>query len=257
MGNSFNLAPDHLPSSLTHLTFGYEFNQPVDRLPSSLTHLTFGNYFKQSVNSLPSTLTHLTFGHCFNGSVDNLPCNLHSLHLGALFDQPLNNLPQLTRLSLHGIRFSHSFQSLPTSITYFNFGLIIEDEDNIAHPQPSQQPDFPLLPALRHFHFRTRNDTVQTLRVPEGTNEVTFQTTADTDEWETQAFLVNVDFEKRTIFVSNYLPVLLFFCAYLSFSFFLLFCFPFLLLLSYISLTCEFKNAARLAYLNEGRWKQK
>ena len=38
MYSIFNKSVDNLPSSLTHLTFGYRFDQKVDNLPSSLTH---------------------------------------------------------------------------------------------------------------------------------------------------------------------------------------------------------------------------
>ena len=70
---SFNKLVDNLPSSITHLTFGYWFNQSVDNLPKNLTHLTFGLLFNQKVDNLPQNLMHLTFGQSFNQKVDNLP----------------------------------------------------------------------------------------------------------------------------------------------------------------------------------------
>jgi hypothetical protein len=68
----FNQSVVNLPSTITHLTFGYNFNQSVDNLPSTIIHLTFGYYFNQSVDNLPSTITHLTFGYWFNQSLNNL-----------------------------------------------------------------------------------------------------------------------------------------------------------------------------------------
>ena len=52
----FNKSINHLPKSLTHLTFNDEFNKNVDDLPKSLTHLTFGIRFNQTVNNLPQSL---------------------------------------------------------------------------------------------------------------------------------------------------------------------------------------------------------
>eukprot|EP01112_Ceratiomyxa_fruticulosa_P015379 TRINITY_DN4513_c0_g1_i4.p1 TRINITY_DN4513_c0_g1~~TRINITY_DN4513_c0_g1_i4.p1 ORF type:complete len:166 (-),score=21.10 TRINITY_DN4513_c0_g1_i4:154-651(-) len=60
---------DYLPylNKMKFLTFGGGFNKPLNGLlPSTLTHLTFGYHFNKSVNSLPASLTHLTLGSNFN-----------------------------------------------------------------------------------------------------------------------------------------------------------------------------------------------
>lgn len=59
--SKFNKSVDSLPSSLTHLTFGYYFDQLVDKLPSSITHLTFG---LQEINIYEKTKDHIKKPFC-------------------------------------------------------------------------------------------------------------------------------------------------------------------------------------------------
>ena len=75
----FNQEVNHLPSSITHLTFGKSFNKEVNNLPYSITHLTFGETFNQKIDYLPSSITHLTFGKLFNQEVNNLPPSITHL----------------------------------------------------------------------------------------------------------------------------------------------------------------------------------
>ena len=59
--STFNNIVSGIPSSITHLVFGYEFNQVVWNLPTKLTRLEFGFKFNQQVSRLPLTLTYLKF----------------------------------------------------------------------------------------------------------------------------------------------------------------------------------------------------
>jgi hypothetical protein len=68
-----NFNPEHfsIPTSVTHLKFGWGFDQPLVNgiIPESVTHLTFGWawFDKNLVNgSIPNSVTHLTFGWEFN-----------------------------------------------------------------------------------------------------------------------------------------------------------------------------------------------
>ena len=61
----------NIPSSVTHLTFGYFFNQDIKGcIPSSVTHLTFGWKINQDIKEcIPSSVTHLTFGFEINQDI--------------------------------------------------------------------------------------------------------------------------------------------------------------------------------------------
>lgn len=132
MGHEFNQKVNNLPSSLTHLIFGYCFNQEVNNLPSSLTHLVLGHCFNEPVDSLPSTLLFLAFpkeepyicGKCnFNHKLDKHPVSLTHLSLSDNFNSYFHFPPFLTRLQLPRT-CSPLLQSLPSSITHlFAFDL--------------------------------------------------------------------------------------------------------------------------------------
>ena len=94
-GLLFNKPIEHLPDSLTHLTFGWYFNKSV-LLPNSLIDLIFGNFFNQSV-LLPNSLIYLTFGWHFNQSV-LLPNSLTHLTFGYAFDKNIRLPTFLTHL---------------------------------------------------------------------------------------------------------------------------------------------------------------
>ena len=81
-GEGLDMSGNTLPSTLTHLKFGYYFNQNIENiLPPNLKQLTFGYTFNQPVkNLLPNGLTHLTFGTMFNQDIHNgLPSSLKFL----------------------------------------------------------------------------------------------------------------------------------------------------------------------------------
>ena len=101
-GSKFNQKINNLPTSLTHLRFGFYFNQKVNNLPQNLTHLTFGNRFNQEVNNLPQNLRYLTFGYYFNQFVDYLPSNIVEITFCYEFNQKIENLP----ISIQKIIFS-------------------------------------------------------------------------------------------------------------------------------------------------------
>jgi surface protein len=137
---------NHLPDSVTHLTFGRQFNQPiaVDVLPLGLTHLTFGADFNQPIgeNVLPKTLTHLTFGYWskFNKPIGQnvlpqtlthlmfgLPFRRGLVYNGSLFNQSIeeNVLPDgLKHLGFNGY-FNKELKEnvLPAGLTHLTFGV--------------------------------------------------------------------------------------------------------------------------------------
>ena len=75
-----DLFDKYLNNDFKNLTYkDSNFNQSVDNLPSSITHLTFGFHFNQKVENLPSSITHLTFWYCFNQEVNNFPKELKKI----------------------------------------------------------------------------------------------------------------------------------------------------------------------------------
>jgi len=92
----------HLPASVRHLYC--MFNQSIDdvQLPSSITHLRFGFYFNQPIEKvqLPSSLTVLTFGFSFNQPIEELalPSSLTCLMLGNYYRRPIEKLARPSSL---------------------------------------------------------------------------------------------------------------------------------------------------------------
>jgi len=85
-----------IPPSVTHLTFGYHFNQSIENsIPPSVTHLTFGCHFDHPINDyIPTSVTHLTFGDRFNQQIKNcIPSSVTHLTFGDQFDQPIRDIP--------------------------------------------------------------------------------------------------------------------------------------------------------------------
>eukprot|EP01112_Ceratiomyxa_fruticulosa_P016322 TRINITY_DN4912_c0_g1_i2.p1 TRINITY_DN4912_c0_g1~~TRINITY_DN4912_c0_g1_i2.p1 ORF type:complete len:213 (-),score=24.17 TRINITY_DN4912_c0_g1_i2:200-838(-) len=99
--NYFNQKIESLPTTLTHLNFGWAYDKSVNNiLPPSLTHLSFGHYYNRPISAFPHTLIHLKFSYYFNHPLPPLPPNLVFLELGERFRQPLKNLPpKLKQLS--------------------------------------------------------------------------------------------------------------------------------------------------------------
>ncbi len=119
--NTFDNDISNLPSTLTHLTFGYWFNQDVSKLPQSLTHLTFDHWFNQDVSKLPQSLTHLTVGDNFNQYVSNLPPTLTHLTLGWRYVQQYDIPSNIKYLKLN-CNNSYIINSLPNSIVELKLG---------------------------------------------------------------------------------------------------------------------------------------
>lgn len=91
--SKFSKSVDLLPTTLTHIKFGYSFDNPVDNLPYNLEWLEFGHSFNQQVNMLPHTITYLVFGDLFNQQVDDLPNLIEYISFGKNFNKSLNCLP--------------------------------------------------------------------------------------------------------------------------------------------------------------------
>jgi hypothetical protein len=149
----------NLPSSITHLSFGYYFNQPVDtqeilstdnisglkqslshsiatdcahhkfteskfigcNLPSSITHLSFGKNFNQPIDNLNDAISHLSFGKKFNHQIENLPDTITYLYLSECFNQPINKLPKELLNLILGSEFNQKIDALPNKIETIKF----------------------------------------------------------------------------------------------------------------------------------------
>ncbi len=114
--NIFNKNVNNLPTTLTHLVFGYKFNCNVDTLLSNLTLINFGWCFNKDVSKLPHSITHLTFGFRFNQDISNLPQNLTHLSLGRIFNQQCNIPLNIKYLKLACDNL-YAIDSLPNSVT--------------------------------------------------------------------------------------------------------------------------------------------
>jgi hypothetical protein len=71
------------------------FYQPVNHLPNSITHLTFGDVFNKSVENLPKSIIRLTFYSNYQ-HFNSIPPYVFSIKI--LFDEEdefekINNLP--------------------------------------------------------------------------------------------------------------------------------------------------------------------
>uniref|UniRef100_A0A6C0CB88 Uncharacterized protein n=1 Tax=viral metagenome TaxID=1070528 RepID=A0A6C0CB88_9ZZZZ len=115
-----------IPSSVTHLMFGYSFDQSIrDCIPSSVTHLSFSFYFDQPIKiRIPSSVTHLRFGYCFNHSIkDIIPSSVTHLLLGATFNQSIKGSisSSITHLTFDA-GFNKSIEDyIPSSVTHLTF----------------------------------------------------------------------------------------------------------------------------------------
>jgi FNIP Repeat len=138
---------DHLPPSLTHISFGIHFNQSIDNLPTSLLSLEFllVGIFNQPVDHLPNSLTELSFNKSFNQPVDHLPSSLRKITFGRQFDQPIDYFPQsLTHLNFDHGGFDREVDYLPSSLTYLSVGYSFN------------QPVDYLPPSITHLHLGVR-----------------------------------------------------------------------------------------------------
>jgi len=121
---------DHIPSSVTHLQFGYNFNGRIDNcIPSGITHLTFGWNFNQPIKDcIPSSVTHLIFGFCFNQPIDDcIPPSVTHLKFGTWFNPKDKCIPfGVTHLTF-GNYFNRPIDGcIPSSVTH----LILDEGFN-------------------------------------------------------------------------------------------------------------------------------
>lgn len=107
-----------IPSTITHLTFGFKFNQYINRskiliyttdgfenvirdaIPSSVTHLIFGERFNQEIiNSIPSSVTHLTLGINYYKfiSSNTIPPSVTHLTLKNTSKKAINFIPNTVK----------------------------------------------------------------------------------------------------------------------------------------------------------------
>jgi hypothetical protein len=118
---------DIIPSSVTHLTFGYCFNQKVEALDlKNMTHLTFGDLFNQSVEALDlKVVTDLTFGCHFNQRVETLDLkSVAHLTFEYFFNQRVEtlDLKSVTHLTF-GCYFNQIVETLDLKgVTHLTFG---------------------------------------------------------------------------------------------------------------------------------------
>ena len=134
-GYIFDQPVDNLPNGLVYLKLGDNFNKPIKKLPVSLKQLELGHYFNHPVNELPSGLTHLTFGFCFNQMIPKLPKSLTHLTLGTNFNVRINKLPHgLTHLIfVKNSKFKKDLNDLPDSLLYLELG---EAHTKLEHNLP-------------------------------------------------------------------------------------------------------------------------
>lgn len=142
-----------LPSSITHLTFGYWFNRPIYELPISIKYLKFGSKFNQPIFQLPKSVKHIQFGYEFNQSLKNLPVSITHLTVGWLFDKFMDIPSSISHLTVddHNINYripntithlkccstENIYIRVPSSVTHLtidNYGKIIgEIPDTVTH----------------------------------------------------------------------------------------------------------------------------
>lgn len=86
---------EHIPSSVTHISFA-DFNRPIDSIiPQSVTHLSFGNRFNHQIMSL--SVTHLTLGRDFDSTIADLPL-LVELIIPKSYDLRNARIPTSTKI---------------------------------------------------------------------------------------------------------------------------------------------------------------
>ncbi len=135
--SKFNKSVDLLPSTLTHIKFGYSFDKEVNNLPYHLEWLEFGNNFNQYVDNLPSTIKYLVFGNEFNCPVDNLPQFIEYLSFGNKFNYPIDCLPNSINFINIGdnkntnikSKFSQKTNNLPSELN--NFVIYLSNGKNV------------------------------------------------------------------------------------------------------------------------------
>lgn len=123
--DSFNRSVDNIPSTVTHLIFGFHFNQYINGcIPTSVTHLIFGNNFNKSIfDCIPSSITYLKFGYSFNRPIENcIPPSVTHLMFGGMFNYLIKGLPSSITYLEFGDRFDQSIKELPSLITHLTLG---------------------------------------------------------------------------------------------------------------------------------------
>jgi len=115
----------HIPSTVTHLTFGFFFDHKIANLiPDSVTHLTFGRKYSSPVgNHIPTSVTHLVFGNNYCKSIDDLPDSIVELELNGRFNKVIKRLPRSLKKLVLGDFFNKSIKNiLPPSLTHLTIG---------------------------------------------------------------------------------------------------------------------------------------
>uniref|UniRef100_A0A6C0CAA4 F-box and FNIP repeat-containing protein n=1 Tax=viral metagenome TaxID=1070528 RepID=A0A6C0CAA4_9ZZZZ len=114
-----------IPSTVTHLRFGYQFNLDiVDRIPSSVRFLSIGPPFDKSIKHLPTSVTYLTINTLHSEPVSTIPSSITHLTLGPDFNQSIKNRipPSVTHLTF-GRSFNQQIKNyIPNSVTHLIFG---------------------------------------------------------------------------------------------------------------------------------------
>jgi hypothetical protein len=127
-GNYFNQPVNNLPSTITHLQFGWKFNQPVNNLPSSITHLKFKYDFNQQIDNLPNSLISLSLRGDFNQQINHLPDSLKFLNICSDFDQSVNHLPK--NLECLGFDSVIPMNDIPSHISTIKIIFYPGEQDN-------------------------------------------------------------------------------------------------------------------------------
>ncbi len=117
-----------IPSTVTHITFGFNFNKCIDNLPDSIIWLELGYYFDQHIKKLPLRLQYLKFGAYYNHPDKIFPNTLKYLELGSHFSQCLKGLiPNSVQYLVIGHFFAHLIKHLPASLTHLELHCVQTD----------------------------------------------------------------------------------------------------------------------------------
>ena len=149
-----------LPTTITHLTFGYYFDQPLDDLPNSITHLTLGDCFNEKLDHLPDSVkypiftlvlillldclhffiiklitiidstTYLNLGASFNQEVDHLPKSLVHLVFGRIFNRRVYFSPLLFPFFIYS---NISFIFVASVVNFVIFGQVDHLPGSLEH----------------------------------------------------------------------------------------------------------------------------
>lgn len=156
------MRPDHLPSTLTSLSFDTTFSNGLSSscLHSSLTFLSFGRYFNQPLKGTFHRLTHLFLNDDYprpiifppnliqlkfgkqNYSLQSLPSTITNLDVGNIFNECINNsFPILLTHLTFGRCFNQPVDCLPPTLTHLYFGFFFWS-DNWFSSYLSHSPSF-------------------------------------------------------------------------------------------------------------------